>query len=62
MGARLLTPAEVRDALGAKVDGFSDDELIEIARRIRVVTSVFRAEWSARRAHVPPADVSSVTF
>jgi len=61
MGARLLTPDEVRDALGAA--GMSDDEAIDIARRMRVITTVFREEWSAkRRAHVPPAEVPSVTL
>lgn len=40
MGAPLLTAAEVRDVLGPKAAGKSDDDLIEIARRVRVVATV----------------------
>lgn len=59
MGARLLTAEEVRDALGVKAAGKSDDELIEIARRIRVVTSVFCGLLPAHTGQ--QSDVPSVT-
>jgi hypothetical protein len=38
MGARLLTPDEIRGALGAKAIGLSDDDLQDVARRVRVIT------------------------
>lgn len=61
MSARLLTPEEVRDTLGPKAVGLSDDQLTEIARRVAVIASVF-FDWAASgHAHVPQPDVPSVT-
>jgi hypothetical protein len=49
MSARLLTPAEVRETLGERAAGKSDDELLDIAERIRLVSTVLREELAAHR-------------
>lgn len=55
MGARLLTSAEVRETLrvfhGAKVDEMSEDDLVAIAQRMRMASTVIREELAERRAH-----------
>lgn len=49
MSAPLLTPDEVRETLGPRAVGLSDDELLEIAKRIRIVSTVIREELSHAR-------------
>jgi hypothetical protein len=52
VGARLLTPAEVRAEFGALVDGLPDAALEEIARRVRVVSLTVLAQLGASKPSI----------
>lgn len=52
MSARLLTPEEVRATAPHVSAGKTDDELIEIARRIRAVTRVVLEDLAEQRPAV----------
>jgi hypothetical protein len=54
MSAPLLSPADIRAALGSKADGLTDTDLEAMARRIRAL-SMAVLEQARTRAHAATA-------